>query len=58
MPLESGTSNKTIAHNAGVELKHHRPRKQAWAIAYAYARRHPDGGKPPPKPKHPDHKES
>jgi hypothetical protein len=51
MPLESGTTPEVIGHNAGVELQHHRPRKQAWAIAYAYARRHPDGGKPPPEPK-------
>lgn len=51
MPLESGTSNETLAHNAQVEMKHGRPRKQAWAIAYAYARRHPKGGTPPPEPK-------
>lgn len=40
MPLQPGSDNETIAHNAGVELKHGKPKKQAWAIAYAYARRH------------------
>jgi hypothetical protein len=50
MPLEPGTSNEIMAHNAAVEGKAH-PRmslKQRWAIAYDNARRHPDGGTPPP----------
>lgn len=51
MPLEEGATPDVIAHNAGVEIKHGRPRKQAWAIAYAYARRHPKNDTPPPEPK-------
>lgn len=54
MPLEAGTRKETIAHNAGVEMKHGRPRKQAWAIAFNYARRHTKGEKPP-QPKEHDH---
>lgn len=44
MPLLPGNDSKTIGRNAGVEMKHGRPRKQAFAIAYAYARRHPKKG--------------
>ena len=56
MPLESGADRETIAHNAGVEMKHGRPRKQAWAIAFAYARHHHRKGEtPPPEPKDTDH---
>jgi len=39
MPLKSGTSEQTIAENAMIEMKHGKSRKQAFAIAYAVARR-------------------
>lgn len=39
MPLVPGHSEKTIAENATIEMKHGKKKKQAWAIAYAVARR-------------------
>lgn len=39
MPLVPGRNEKAIAENAAIEIKHGKPKKQAWAIAYAVARR-------------------
>jgi hypothetical protein len=38
MPLEKGTSKKTIGKNIGTEVRAGKPQKQAEAIAFAEAR--------------------
>lgn len=39
MPLKTGKSAKTFAHNVKVEMKAGKPQKQAVAIAYSEARK-------------------
>jgi hypothetical protein len=51
MPLKPGSSRSVIKSNLLELMQSGRPRKQAIAISLDNARRHPQGGKPPAKPK-------
>ncbi|MFQ5641162.1 MAG: hypothetical protein ACE5IR_24555 [bacterium] len=51
MPLKKGSDHKTISDNIRELIQSGRSAKQAAAIAYDYARKHPTPGRPIPKSK-------
>jgi len=51
MPLKKGSDKKTISDNIRELIHSGRPAKQAAAIAYDYARKHPTPGHPAPREK-------